>query len=317
MGCYNGTCNISNMPIFEGDKVVFIPLMKVHENTVFNACYPTDNFIPFGFPFVGYYNDYGGLYDIEISDVNRDYFKSLNFYFNDRENKGEYKKVKADDYKSFEDFVNEVLCSVEGCYIDVTDMDIMQSDLVKDGKTEVNYMMVHYDLYNALLSNMKNRKPYKEDKTFEVLQRERFIEVFNKEFDTLVKVKLKSISNYGEVDKAMQKLYELIVRNLSNSIFNKGDSFYEGRWNYFVDLMIEDENISEEIIKCAVDKYIFMVVLSYMRKGYLCDSGCGSQNGETKLHMIMAEFIQKQVMKNAERYEDIAKIKGVEESIFF
>lgn len=314
MGCYNGTCSISNMPIFEGDKVVFIPLMKVHENTVFNACYPTDNFIPFGFPFVGYYNDYGGLYDIEISDVNRDFFKSLNFYFAGRDEEP-YKKVK--EYENFEDFVNDVLCSVEGCYLDVTDMDIMQSDLVKDGKTEVNYMMVHYDLYNALLSNMKNRKPYKEDKTFEVLQTEKFTADFNKELDTLVKVKSNSISNYGEVDKAMQMLYKLIVRNLSNGIFNKGDSFYEGRWNYFIENMIEDENIREEIIKCAVDKYIFMVVLSYMRKGYLCDSGCGSQSAETKLHMIMAEFIQKQVMKNAERYEDIAKIKGVEEPIFF
>ena len=292
MGCYNGTCSISNMPIFEGDKVVFIPLMKVHENTVFNACYPTDNFIPFGFPFVGYYNDYGGLYDIEISDVNRDFFKSLNFYFVGRDEEP-YKKVK--EYENFEDFVNDVLCSVEGCYLDVTDMDIMQSDLVKDGKTEVNYMMVHYYLYNALLSNMKNRKPYKEDKTFEVLQTEKFIADFNKELDTLVKVKSKSISNYGEVDKAMQMLYKLIVHNLSNGIFNKGDSFYEGRWNYFIENMIEDENIREEIIKCAVDKYIFMVVLSYMRKGYLCDSGCGSQSGETKLHMIMAEFIQSQV----------------------
>lgn len=315
MGCWNGTCNISNMPIFKGDKVVLIPLMKVHEGTAFNTCYPSDNFIPLGFPIIGYYNDYGGLYDIEISDVNREYFKSLDFYFVGCDEEEPYKRVKK--YENFEDFVNDVLCSVEGCYLDVTDMDIMQSDLVKDGKTEVNYMMVHYDLYNALLSNMKNRKPYKEDKTFEVLQTEKFIADFNKELDTLVKVKSNSISNNGEVDKAMQMLYKLIVRNLSNGIFNKGDSFYEGRWNYFIENMIEDENIREEIIKCAVDKYIFMVVLSYMRKGYLCDSGCGSQSGETKLHMIMAEFIQSQVMKNAEQYEDIAKIKGVEEPIFF
>lgn len=315
MGCWNGTCNISNMPIFEGDKVVLIPLMKVHEGAAFNTCYPTDNFIPLGFPIIGYYNDYGGLYDIEISDVNREYFKSLDFYFSGRDEEGSYKKVK--EYENFEDFVNEILCSVEGCYVDVTDMDIVQNDLVKDGKTEVNFMMIHYGLYEALMNNMKNRKPYKEDKTFEVLQTEKFIEEFNKEVNSLVKVKSSVVSNDGRVDKAMQMLYELIIRNLSNSIFNKGNSFYEGRWNYFIESMIEDESIREELIKCAVDKYIFMFVLSRMRKGYLCDSGCGSQSAETKLHMIMAEFIQKQAMKNAERYEDIAKIKGVEEPIFF
>ena len=81
--------------------------------------------------------------------------------------------------------------------------------------------------------------------------------------------------------------------------------------------MIENGDIREELIKCAVDKYIFMFVLSLMRKGYLCDSGCGSQSSETKLHLIMADFIKNQVMKNAERYDDIAKIKGVEEPLFF
>lgn len=315
MGCWNATCNISNMPIFAGDKVIFIPLMKVHDGAVFNTCYPTDNFIPLGFPLVGYYNDYGGLEDIEISDVNRDYFKTLNFYFSGKDENEKYVKVR--EYENFEDFVNNILCTVKGCYVDTTEMDLVEVELLSDKMAEVNFMMIHYDLYEVLMNNVRNRKPYGEDETLEVLVTGKFTEDFNKEVDSLVKVKSASISNNGEVDKTMQMLYKLIVRNLSNSIFNKGNSFYENRWNYFIENMIDNESIREEMIKYAVDKYIFMFVLSLMRKGYLCDSGCGSQSAETKLHLIMADFIKNQVMKNAERYEDIAKIKGVEEPLFF
>ena len=316
MGCWNGTCNISNMPIFAGDKVVFIPLMRIHDSVVFNACYPTDNFIPLGFPIVGEYNDYGGLEDIEISDVNRDYFYTLNFYFAGRDEEEKYRKVKK--YDNFEDFVNNVLCCAEGCYVDVSNMDdLLKEKMVKDNMAEVNYMMIHYDLYQSLMANMSNRKPYKEEQTLEYLLTEKFNSIFMENLGRIIDAKSMAISMDGRVNKAYDMLQKMIIRNMTSEIFNRADNFYENRWNYFVEIMIEDESVREDLIKCAVDKYIFMLVLSRMRKGYLCDSGCGSQNAETKLHLIMADFIQNQVIKNAERYEDIAKIKGVEEPIFF
>ena len=316
MGCWNGTCNISNMPIFVGDKVVLIPLMRVHNSVVFNACYPTDNFIPIGFPIVGRYNDYGGLEDIEISDVNRGYFDTLNFYFAGREEEEKYRKVKK--YDNFEDFVNNVLCCVEGCYVDVSNMDeLLKESMIKDNMAEVNYMMVHYDLYQSLMDNMCNRKPYQKEETFEYLLTEKFNSIFMKDVDRVKDAKSMAISMDGRVNKAADMLQKMIIRNMVSELFNKADNFYENRWNYFVEIMIEDESVREELIKCAVDKYIFMVVLSRMRKGYLCDSGVGGQCEETKLHLIMADFIRNQIMKNAERYEDIAKINGVEEYLFF
>lgn len=315
MGCWNGTCNISNMPIFAGDKVVFIPLMKVHEGTAFNTCYPTDNFIPLGFPIVGYYNDYGGIEDIEISDVNQDYFKTLNFYFRGKDENEKYVKVR--EYDNFEDFVNNVLCSVEGCYVGTEKMDSVKNELLKDDKAEVNFMMIHYGLYETLMNNMRNRKPFDKSESFETLLTEKFNFVFNTEVNRIIMARPFAVSNNGTVDIGMQMLLESSISLISNNVFNKGDTFYEARWNYFVEIMIDDESIREEMIKCAVDKYIFMIALSRMRKGYLCDSGCGSQSEETKLHLIMADFIKNQIMKNAERYEDIAKIKGVEELIFF
>ena len=224
MGCWNATCNISNMPIFAGDKVVFIPLMKVHDGAVFNTCYPTDNFIPLGFPIIGCYNDYGGLEDIGISDVNRDYFKTLNFYFRgDNENE---KYVKVREYENFEDFVNNILCTVEGCYVDTTEMDLVEVELLSDKMAEVNFMMIHYDLYEVLMDNVRNRKPYDEDKTLEVLVTEKFTSAFNKEFTTLVKAKSLSVSNNGTVDVGMQMIEKWSMRIISDSIFNKGNSFY-------------------------------------------------------------------------------------------
>ena len=315
MGCWNGTCNISNMPIFAGDKVVFIPLMKAHDGVVFNTCYPTDNFIPLGFPIVGRYNDYGGLYDIEISDANQGYLKTLKFYFTGRDESEKYVRVR--EYPNFEDFVNNVLCTVEGCYVDTENMDSVKSEKFEDNKAEVNFMMIHYDLYQSLMGNMRNRIPYGHSETLETLLKNKFSFVFEDSLDKVKKVRDTIFSMDGHYNEGAKMLFYMYLHNLSNEIFNKADTFYTERWNYFVESMVEDESIREELIKCAVDKYIFMLVLSRMRKGYLCDSGCGSQSAETKLHLIMADFITSQVRKNAERYEDIAKIKGVEEWLFF
>ena len=65
MGHFNATCNLSNLPIFEGNKIVVIPLINVDDEASFNCCYPTDNFAPFAFPVFGEYNEYGGIIEPE------------------------------------------------------------------------------------------------------------------------------------------------------------------------------------------------------------------------------------------------------------
>lgn len=80
MGCWNGTCNISKLPIFHGDDIVVIPLVAVSDDLSTSTCYPTDNFVPFAMPIFGKYNDYGGIEDSIITPENDVLIRSYEFY---------------------------------------------------------------------------------------------------------------------------------------------------------------------------------------------------------------------------------------------
>ena len=80
---------------------------------------------------------------------------------------------------------------------------------------------------------------------------------------------------------------------------------------------------NEAIIDEAVNKTLFNLALSMLRKGYLCDSGAGSQSQETKMHYIVAQFVIKHIAEYAEKMKEDCEEEywpdaaGVEETIFF
>lgn len=69
MGCFNGTCGVSGMPIRHGDRIV--AYMISVPNKPFRPdgyCYPDDYAYPICLPFRGSYNDYGGIEEIDLKD---------------------------------------------------------------------------------------------------------------------------------------------------------------------------------------------------------------------------------------------------------
>jgi len=56
MGCWNGTCGLTNLPIIAGDKMYVFPIA---ENYSDSFCYSTAFYRPSVVPFVADYNDYG------------------------------------------------------------------------------------------------------------------------------------------------------------------------------------------------------------------------------------------------------------------
>lgn len=65
MGCWNGTCMISQLPIFYGDEVVLI-LLKKRKNSInsSDSCYCNEFFLPYPCIIYGKYDDYGTIEDI-------------------------------------------------------------------------------------------------------------------------------------------------------------------------------------------------------------------------------------------------------------
>jgi len=71
MGCWNGTCAMSKLPIFEGDRVVcwfIVSSQGYSRGDATNFCYPHDKFQTMPLPFRAKYNDYGSIEDLDPED---------------------------------------------------------------------------------------------------------------------------------------------------------------------------------------------------------------------------------------------------------
>ncbi len=61
MGCWNGTCMLTNTPIFHGDEVYMFLLQQKKIVEDINLCYPDGLWKPLPFYIEGEYNDYGAV----------------------------------------------------------------------------------------------------------------------------------------------------------------------------------------------------------------------------------------------------------------
>jgi hypothetical protein len=72
MGCWNGTCFLSHLPIHAGEEIKIIFLEKTNEEAFTNntgVCYSNTFFKPIYFPISGRYDDYGGIEDVKMDYI--------------------------------------------------------------------------------------------------------------------------------------------------------------------------------------------------------------------------------------------------------
>ena len=79
MGCWSATCGLSNLPIFEGDRVVCFIVKDGYPGL---ALQPSDHGKPFLIPCIGKYNDYGSIDHIEPSVFHKYFLDYFHQYFN-------------------------------------------------------------------------------------------------------------------------------------------------------------------------------------------------------------------------------------------
>ena len=295
MGCWNATCNISNLPIFAGEKVVLIPLAKVKDDCEFNVCYPTDVFVPFGLPLFGEYDDYGGIENITTSEYNKkhliqnfNYFCSCNDGLNTK-----YEPIEKG--KDFEEFVRRVLCERGGIYIK------KYSTLHKDGMVEINFIMMHREVYDVLLTEVATRKPYNKEDTLQSVFRNKIIEKItetHKQIDNFEKIKEEASVNAVDNQKVFA-LCDMMAMDVYKELAK--ETFALGTLNPCVIAWIQmakellNVDAVDELIAEAVNLRLFTRALSCLRKGYLCDSGAGSQSEETRMQYLVAKFVIKHI----------------------
>jgi len=128
MGSWNGTCQMSHLPIRAGDKIVLIPTYSKYGTK------------PIGLPIIGKYNDYGSIENIDNMEVANVFWRHMKAGIQSSDIKCNSKDL-GDIYK--------VLDSVE-------------RGNVKYGGEGVGLVMFHKAVFDSVVKEIGDRYAYKE-----------------------------------------------------------------------------------------------------------------------------------------------------------
>ena len=331
MGCWNGTCMVSHLPIISGEKIKLVILnsrygfIKESNPILGNSgyCYSNDLLSPGFFAISGVYNDYGGIEDIE-EDWN---YKVIEEFFQTK-----YSKVKCEgnilenptlpqileaiEREEFEIFtegdkrMKEMAVKAMEAYKDtpkaqehwkdIAEMDVSE----KWEKSTYSAVMIRQDIWDSIV-NREGGEDYWNDEKDEVDENgERVYYIsaqewtkrtFKKEIDKIDKL----IEEYGIDDELM--LMELKY----NKIFN--DSYAgSGKLSAvspYSKLLIE-KDLRDNIEKQWSENTAISSFIGSTRRGWMIQPGKGSQHDGWKEHMHVAQTILDICKNKIKEYEE-------------
>ncbi len=268
MGCWYNTCYISKLPIFSDEDIVLILLRenKYRQSSPFTCC-PQDNFVPFGLPIYGKYDEYGGIEDITNKEDVLDYLNSVEI-FHEKDEKIEF------SLKNLEDNINHFLCD---------------DYYYRNHETfyKIEGLMVKRSLYDRLINHYKKRLDW-DGNTYEDVIKE-------KVFDAAKKIK--NDSTLSESDKEFDFKWKILNYLRIGNIDEDKDIFPVLKRKIFEKDLEKDKNYFLEIL-------FFKLCLQALRMGYYCISGNGSQSIEMLIHREVANFILEETEKAIKDYKE-------------
>ncbi len=309
MGCWNATCQISQLPIFAGDKVRFLLLThspyslveaKINgneencgEGAAKDGCYSTDFWFPRTIPIKAQYNDYGSVENAKL-DINAeiwfDGFKQDLIELPQGKNEYHQSAVKKD--MNFD----QLLKNLQDGRLRVT----QTGSFCKKGRElPVCQAMIREDVYQSILSmpletwigeTISFDLVYKDAKSF-----------FNSTY--------KDSTQLPGMSKGVIKY---LVRegkanfSLSGIPFTIGLEYYN-EWlvDKFVDkkLAIKDRKV-QGLIKDIAEFYYVSRGFSLLRKGWGPQVGAGSQGSNLEFHHQFHSSIAGISKKIIEEFEE-------------
>lgn len=279
---------------FCGDEIVVIPLIAVSATVTANTSYATDNFVPFSFPIVGKYNDYGGIEDAVITEENDKLIRSYEFYKSNGDGTAPYKVEIGDD---MEKFISEELCGSDAYFIKTNN-----TITYPNGLALVSVFFVHKNLYDTLVHEMGERVPLNMSECQRDLLKKKFeyeVSLCRKNIEDIRNIQEKNLITKDFADDWKYASFGEFSA-LAASIFCRGEivSPCRGHWKLLAEECVNFSN--EGIIDLAVEKALFIRALSALRMGFHCDSGAGSQSCETHIHYVLAQYVLKYIRDHTE-----------------
>lgn len=300
MGCWNGTCGISQMAILSGEPTIGFLMLRNHPDgwAANGHCYSTQYWCPLSLPIEGIYNDYGTLEDVDETNWNyklaTDYIKDNVIEKGVGDNKYHDITVSKDDldWDKIADAMHEDRLELKTggfwvkYYPHVTGL-------------PVGFMMVHKRVFDAIIE--KGIEGWWGKATMETLMKdgEDIIAYFrkqNKEYEDAVSKEDLAVA------RLMQRLnLEMICDNDRNNhlknitISVEGAGFNTGKeyMGYLSEKISEgytDEQL-KPIIKKMAEFYIFQYAMSMLRKTWMPQAGAGGQSDEMEMYTTVNQAV--------------------------
>lgn len=279
MGCWNGTCMISNLPILSGDEIKLVILQDGFDKSIFGEAayvYSTGLLSPAFFPISGIYNYYGG-----IEDIKHDW----NYQIIEECLKEKFGPTLLLDKDIKEDWILEDLLA--GIERGSPKYKNRRSSYMKGEEfldIKLSTVMIRKEVWDICVNIQKKQENYWNDKkisdsdpyyiTGEQWTKEeftKFLSIYQKEYSS-------------EIEKMKAEL-----RDGWNTIFDpRGESKWmigASRYKEFAKININNKELIESLELYWSEQKMVEGCLSCLRKGWMIQPGAGSQHSGWSQHL--------------------------------
>ncbi len=330
MGCWNGTCFLSNLSIRAGDRIKLQLLMSTsgeqssdyinldeyeqgHDPRDINGLtYPCDNYFPFAPIITGEYNDYGSIENVK-TDGNLSFLQnyvnelvknkkivslqSVEKWLNrNRESKNPKKgldatiPVKVDDIDEFIDMVER------------------GSILVKGNRSwmRLRFVMMHEDIYLDAIKSMSKWKDW-QGKNIVNSQKEKQKQIINFYINGVMPPSEDKEFNVTTEDVGGSAILRILAREILWGDFRYSDNRLMYK-SYLIDFCesTKDADVIADAVSKAFDSLNMNNYLLALRKPWALTGGAGSQDDNEKEinahNKVISKFITNHKKELKARY---------------
>lgn len=282
MGCWNGTCMVTNLPILVGDPVVCQIIVGAPfadpTHGAAETSYPHQRFVAVGYPFKAKYNDYGYVEDIQEDAYTADTLDYIRAKLIERpqgENKYHEQEVRRDllTWESFDDWIDDGRILLENAVARPYPQYLTSRP--------VGMVMIHHAVYEAMVAYRPEWGWY------------------------AVEGEIKEALTIVPRDEPMRLIDEIRIKETLDRFIR------ERELNNPCDLGADIDETAARIAKMAY----FDAALGLARKQWLPTSGAGSQSEEWDLFRLIAKTSEGIIGKREQELaEDEAEDALIEEA---
>lgn len=304
MGCWNGTCMVSRLPILSNEKVKLVILYnssahymkKYRSSNILNKsgfCNIGDILSPAFLPITGGYDEIGAIED-DGDEIKEDFntkiiFNTLKERFTS--------KIKVEGKEIVDWTLNDIIRGIErgnsyGCsqYWNERTSEWLDFDL--------SSVLIREDVYNDIITQMKKIKVWDWKSGGEANLKKILTKRFNNEVEHIKKMidldeKRKSLSSEEIIENFKSEYFSLLM--CDDRIFRKGTgetSFMNGvAYERYLYDNINNKKIRDNIFKQWSEYNYIQYFLDGSRLSWMIQAGKGSQDTNWKYNKFLSKII--------------------------